>query len=361
MSTCALITGGAGFIGSRLAARISASVDRILIYDNLHPQVHGHGASPPPLPANAAFLRGDIADAASLSAAVAACDPDIVYHLAAETGTGQSYDEPRRYCDANVSGTAALIEALRKPARRKRRVILAGSRAVYGEGAYRTGSGETVSGPPRRLADLAAGRYAPLGPDGAALQPAASREDLPPAPSSVYASTKLMQEQLIEQCAAAGDFESVILRFQNVYGPGQSLNNPYTGVLSIFADQILSGRRLRIFEDGEIVRDFVYVDDVVEALALAGAVDAPPAGPVNIGSGYPGTIREAAEILLETLGAPRTAYDITGEFRPGDIRHALADISKARATLGWRPETGLKEGLSALARWAETERAHTSA
>lgn len=360
MSTCALITGGAGFIGSRLATKISASVDRIIIYDSLHPQVHGLGASPPRLPPNATFLRGDIADGAYLADTIITHDPDLVYHLAAETGTGQSYDQPRRYCDANVGGTAALIEALRKPGR-KRRVVLAGSRAVYGEGAYRTPSGNIVSGPPRRLDDLAAGRFAPSGIDGAELQPVASREDLPPAPTSVYASTKLMQEQLIEQCAAAGDFESVILRFQNVYGPGQSLNNPYTGVLSIFADQILSGRRLRIFEDGEIVRDFVYVDDVVEALAIAGAVEPPPAGPINIGSGHPGTIREAAEILLEALGAPRTRYDITGEFRPGDIRHACADIAKAGATLGWRPATGLNEGLSALARWAEAQRSQKSA
>ena len=146
------------------------------------------------------------------------------------------------------------------------------------------------------------------------------------------------------------------MRFQNVYGPGQSLNNPYTGVLSIFAAQIMDGKRLNIFEDGKIVRDFVYVDDVVEALAVAGSAPEAPQGPVNIGSGYPATILECAQTLLEALGAPRDRYDVTGDFRAGDIRHALADIDKAARALGWRPTTALTDGLRALAAWAREER-----
>lgn len=357
MKKVAFITGGAGFIGSRLARQLTDAGCAVTVFDNLHPQVHGAGAVSPPDLGGARFIRGDVTDPASLNAAVAEARPDIVYHLAAETGTGQSFDEPARYNAVNVMGTAHLVEALRAaPARARRRVVLAGSRAVYGEGACLTAAGALVPGPVRSAAALARGAYAPGAENGVALTPAATPETLPPAPASVYASTKLMQEYLLTQCAAEGAYDPVLLRFQNVYGPGQSLNNPYTGVLSIFAAQIMDGKRLNIFEDGKIVRDFVYVDDVVEALAVAGSAPEAPQGPVNIGSGYPATILECAQTLLEALGAPRDRYDVTGDFRAGDIRHALADIDKAARALGWRPTTALTDGLRALAAWAREER-----
>ncbi|MBA4226655.1 MAG: epimerase [Hyphomonas sp.] len=352
----AFITGGAGFIGSRLVAALRPHVSRIVVFDNLHPQVHGADAQPPSFGGETEFIRGDVTDAEALREAVCAAKPSLVFHLAAETGTGQSYDEPARYNNVNVMGTAWLIEALRvarKGGAPKCRVVLAGSRAVYGEGAYRTPEGDLVVGPVRTPEDLSAGRYLPVLQGRGALTPCPTPEALTPAPASVYASTKLMQEYLLEQCGAEGDYEVAILRFQNVYGPGQSLRNPYTGVLSIFSSQVLSGRALEIYEDGEIVRDFVFVDDVVSSLVAAGTAETPPSGPVNIGSGYPATIREVAETLLERLGATRSNYSVSGKFRPGDIRYAVADISRATSLLGWTPKVSLDEGLTSLADWAK--------
>lgn len=352
-----LITGGAGFIGSRLASALEQSAKEIVVFDNLHPQVHGENATPPDLPSNALFVPGDVTDAHKLAAVVGELQPNKIYHLAAETGTGQSYDEPARYNNVNIMGTAYLIEALRnsRTAENRPHVILAGSRAVYGEGAYKTPDGETVVGPIRTAEALASGRFTPERTQDERLAAVPTPENLPPQPASIYASTKLMQEYLLAQCAAKGDYSLAILRFQNVYGPGQSLKNPYTGVLSIFASQILAGQTLNIYEDGEIVRDFVFVDDVVRALVAAGTAEKLPAEPINIGSGYPATIREAAEIMLAELGAPTDRYRVSGDFRPGDVRYAVADIKKAEAQLQWRPLVRLPDGLSALARWVRTE------
>jgi len=354
--TAAFITGGAGFIGSRLAVALEPHVDQIVVFDSLHPQVHGPAATPPQFGPKTRFVFGDVTDPDALTAAVQAASPALVFHLAAETGTGQSYDEPARYNSVNVMGTAYLIEALRKARAAglpRCRIVLAGSRAVYGEGAYRAPDGRLVAGPVRTPEDLAAGRYLPSIPGLGALTPCPTPESLAPAPASVYASTKLMQEYLLEQCGAEGDFEVAILRFQNVYGPGQSLRNPYTGVLSIFSAQVLSGKSLEIYEDGEIARDFVYVDDVVASLVAAGLSVTVPAGPVNVGSGYPATIREVAETLLERLGSSRSNYSVSGKFRPGDIRYAVADISRAQTLLDWTPKVSLEAGLAALADWAK--------
>lgn len=352
-----LITGGAGFIGSRLTAALSSQAEKVVVFDNLHPQVHGDNAEPPTLPSNTVFVRGDVTDKKALSAVVEAHKPTLIYHLAAETGTGQSYDEPARYCDVNVMGTTYLIEAVRAHcSEAKARLVLAGSRAVYGEGAYRTAEGALIPGPARKLDDLAEGRFVPLDQNRRPLAPAPTPEALATDPASVYASSKLMQEFLFSQCAAEGDFEVVLLRFQNVYGPGQSLKNPYTGVLSIFANQILDGRTLNIYEDGDIVRDFVFVDDVVDALVKASNVAKPPEGPVNIGSAETATIKDTAQMLLTMLGADPNRFEISGDYRPGDIRYAVADISKAKKALGWTPATSLKDGLAALADWVKSER-----
>jgi dTDP-L-rhamnose 4-epimerase len=349
-----LITGGAGFIGVRLANRLAAEGSKVVVLDNLHPQVHGPSASPPHFERGVLFRRGDVRNVQEIRSAFRDSQPDIVYHLAAETGTGQSFDEPARYCDVNVMGVAHLIETARaERGDRRLRIVLASSRAVYGEGAYRTKDGRLTSAPTRSVGAMRAGKFGHYDENGGELEPAPTPESLSASPASVYASTKLMQEHLLLQSGEDGAYETVVLRFQNVYGPGQSLRNPYTGVLSIFAAQILAGRRLNIFEDGEIVRDFVYVEDVVEALARAGAAAPAPQGPVNIGSGRAASIRHCAEILLAALGAPADRLDVTGQFRAGDIRHAVADIAKAEKTLGWRPTTSLEDGLSRLAAWAK--------
>ncbi len=357
MTPTVFITGGAGFIGSRLTRRLAPHAKEIVVFDNLHPQVHGDSAAPPPFPNNVVFIRGDVVDAPALHAAVAKHAPQIIFHLAAETGTGQSYDEPSRYSAVNVLGTAHVIEAVRDlPTRPRRRLVLAGSRAVYGEGAYYTQDGQLVTGPVRSVEALARGQFVPLDAHGTPLTPTPTPEHLAPDPASVYASSKLMQEFLFTQCGAEGAFESIILRFQNVYGPGQSLKNPYTGVLSIFANQVLGGATLNIYEDGEIVRDFVFVDDVVDALARAADIEQAPTGPINIGSGQAATIRETASELLTLLGAPADRYQISGDFRPGDIRYAVANIERAQSILGWRPQTSLRDGLGQLAAWVKQER-----
>jgi dTDP-L-rhamnose 4-epimerase len=352
------ITGGAGFIGSRLVKALLAAdpARRIWILDNLHPQVHGAGAAAPQFGGNVTFIHGDVADAQAVEAAVAEARPALVYHLAAETGTGQSYDEPSRYCRVNVMGTTHLVEAIRKTGA-TRKVVLAASRAVYGEGAYLDAQGVECAGLPRDAAAMSAGNFEvplPAGRPGPG-RPAPSHPGLAPAPASVYASTKLMQEYLLTQAGEGASWSAAMLRFQNVYGPGQSLRNPYTGVLSIFSQQLLEGRDLAIFEDGEIARDFVYVDDVVDALVRAGHQELPHGAIIDIGLGEPATILDAAKALMRALGRKDTSFSITGAFRVGDIRHACADISAARERLGWTPKVGVEEGLGRLAQWARKE------
>lgn len=353
-----LITGGAGFIGSRLAARLSATAS-VTVFDNFHPQVHqGNPENRDRLSRHGVtVLSGDIRDAGAIAAAVAATRPDAIYHLAAETGTGQSFDQHLRYTDVNVMGTAHLIEAVRRHAPALPRIILAGSRAVYGEGACVDSMGRPVAAVERRQADLAAGAFQPRSRSGALLTPVATNADCPVAPASIYASTKLMQEYLLQQAFWGSATAVGVLRLQNVYGPGQSLNNPYTGVLSIFCHQIQQGLPLNIYEDGQITRDFVLVDDVVRAFALMGQAEPMPAEILDIGSGQPATILEVARKLLALLGAPADWLTVTGDFRPGDIRHALADIRRAADLLGWRPRTPLDDGLRALAQWSARQMA----
>ncbi len=353
-----LITGGAGFIGSRtvrqLVQQSSAKAPmKIWVLDNLHAQVHGENAQPPDFPKNVTFVKGDVGDRRRLTQLLTQAQPTLIIHMAAETGTGQSMDEICRYCQVNVMGTAVLLEAIAQTPIPLQRFILMSSRAVYGEGAYWDDThGQTVVPPPRRVEDLKAGRFDPIVP-GANLRAAPTSESTPTAPSSIYASTKLMQEHLVQQAGATALWKATIFRFQNVYGPGQSLKNPYTGVLSIFSQQILSDRTLNLYEDGHIGRDFVFVDDVVSALVLACNIDVPHGSVINIGSGRTTPILEAAQILLRLYGKSPDAYTITGDFRAGDIRHAVADIQMARALLGWQPQVTIEDGLSKLAAWCE--------
>lgn len=353
-----LITGGAGFIGTKLCTTlISINPDiEILIYDNLHPQVHGNQASFAPVAAQIRFTKGDVEDRELLLACVKEFKPQVIYHLAAETGTGQSYDEPVRYCSVNIGGTANLIEAIRA-VDSVAKVILAGSRAVYGEGAYADITGRIFGGLPRTAEEMAKGNFsAPLPTEAQApFSPAKSDASLPPMPASIYASTKLMQEYLLTQAAENAKWTCSILRFQNVYGAGQSLNNPYTGVLSIFAKKLMSGEHLGIFEDGEIARDFVYVDDVVRALAVLKDTDLPNGEIIDIGFGEPTTILEVSQHLSSLLGMDPGKNAITGQFRAGDIRYACANIKKAQKLLNWNPQISIKEGLEKLVAWVKIQ------
>lgn len=356
-----LITGGAGFIGVRLTAGLRAQLGpgaAITVFDSFHPQVHdgNPGARARLGEADARVVEGDIRDAAAVHAVVAQAAPEIVYHLASETGTGQSFDCPTRYSDVNVTGTAHLIEAIRaarSDGAPVSRVILASTRAVYGEGACVDAQGHPARAIERARTDLAAGHYAPKDAGGRFLTPIATcAATCPPAPASIYASTKLMQEYLLSQAFWGTDVGVGVLRLQNVYGAGQSLNNPYTGVLSIFTRQIAEGRTLDIFEDGRIVRDFVEVQDAVAALVAIGMTSTMPSGPIDIGAGEATTIHDVARHMLSLMDADPSRTRVTGDHRPGDIRHAVADIEAARRTLGWQPVVGLEQGLKRLITWS---------
>ena len=347
-----LITGGAGFIGSRLVERIAATSKSVFVLDNLLEQVHG----PDPhveFPKNVSLHRSSINDSASTRELIQRIRPDLVVHLAAETGTGQSMEEISRYTDVNVTGTAILLECLLHAGARPT-LVLASSRAIYGEGPYRTDRGDIVVPGSRDPGAMAAGRYQPTSGDGI-LEPVAADEDTRPNPVSVYASTKLMQEHLFNQISLAHDWPCRILRFQNVYGDGQSLRNPYTGVLSVFCNQLLSGQDISVFEDGRIVRDFVYVDDVVDALVSATRYEGERSITANIGSGRAVTILEVAETLAALTDAGAGRVHVTGQFRAGDIRHAVADIENARRLLKWRPQVSLEQGLTRLVDWSRSE------
>lgn len=353
-----LMTGGAGFIGSRLAARLAGAGD-VHVMDSLHPQVHGPGAAAPELGAGVELFHGDVRDPQALEDIMKRAQPTVIVHLAAETGTGQSFDEVARYCEVNVTGTARLIEAIRAHGPDVSRVVLASSRAVYGEGPQRFPDGSIRIAAPRSAERMACGDFEvrTSGSDAALVGvPANSSHGV--APVSVYGATKLMQEYLLLHSSIGAGWRPVILRLQNVYGPGQSLRNPYTGVLSIFCAQLLGGKGIDIYEDGKITRDFVYVDDVVEALLRAADPTMPaPSEPIDIGCGHPCTILQAAEELVRLLAGEESRITVSGKFRPGDIRFAAADITRARQVLHWNPRVTLEEGLQRLAEWSKASSA----
>ena len=351
-----LITGGAGFIGSQLAAVLSKQGHSVVIFDSLHPQVHFQNETNFEIvkASGAQMMIGDVRSRDDLQQAVAASQPEAVFHFAAETGTGQSFDHPTRYAEVNVIGTTHLFEAIRSVGKSVRRIVLAGSRSVYGEGACVDAQDVLTPAIARMAEDLNRGEYRPKSNTGQFLTPVATSSDTcAVAPASIYASTKLMQEYLLTQAFWGTDIDVGILRLQNVYGPGQSMSNPYTGVISIFADQIMQGKTLNIYEDGDITRDFVFVDDVVAAFAATLNVARMNGEIVDIGSGEASTIIEIARKLIALVGSARNGLKITGQFRAGDIRYALGDITKANTLLSWAPKVGIDEGLAHFSGWAK--------
>lgn len=341
------ITGAAGFIGLRLAKALNEQQYEVIGYDNFHPQVHG---GKPDKKLGFPIIEGDIRNIETLIDSFDQHKFDIIYHLAAETGTGQSFNEPSRYVDVNVRGTTNLFEALRASNHTPTKIILSSSRAVYGEGLYVNSHGEPKEAMSRSSESMKKGDFEVYGECGTKLKAKATPENFSPKPDSVYASTKLMQELLLQNLCS--DIDWNILRFQNVYGPGQSLRNPYTGVLSIFCSQIKKGKTLEIYEDGEIYRDFVYIDDVVGALVAA--INAPSGEIINIGSGISTSIMDIVKQLSQ-LGYEKgynSEFKITGNFREGDIRSAQADLTKTLQILDWEPITALEVGLRNLVDWS---------
>ena len=355
MTARALVTGGAGFIGRRLVRRLlDAGID-VTVLDALVEAVHGPDAGPPSELDGARFVRGDVREASAWSTALE--EVDLIYHLAAETGTGESMYRARRYVDVNVGGTALLCDLLAAADPLPARVVLASSRAIYGEGSYRCPTHGILHPGPRSPEQLAAGAWDPECPTcGVTLEPCPSGPDTLVHPSSVYGLTKRDQEELLLSLLPARGTEVVSLRLQNVYGPGQSLRNPYTGILSIFAVRLLEGGSISVFEDGHESRDFVHVDDVVEAFLRAGDVDLGSATGgatlvLDVGSGRGTSVLEAAQLLARACGAGEECLQVTGEYRVGDIRHAFCDPIRMSEVLELEPKVSFAEGVEGLGAW----------
>jgi dTDP-L-rhamnose 4-epimerase len=350
-----LITGGAGFIGRHLAHMLLARGHRVRVLDDLVAQVHGgRRERPQGLDPEAELVVGDVRDEAALATALRGVD--AVVHLAAEVGVGQSMYAVERYVSVNECGTAALFQRLIE--RPVRRVVVASSMSIYGEGLYRDADGTLVEDALRRpRAAAGEGAWDPLDASGRPLRPVPTPEWKRPALASVYAIGKYVQERLTLTLAPAYGMEGVALRLWNVYGPGQALSNPYTGVLAIFASRLHNGQRPMVFEDGEQRRDFVHVKDVARAFLLALEHEAAPGGVFNIASGEDRSVREVAGLLARAMGRGDLRPEITGKARAGDIRHCVADISKARAELGFRPARDFSEGLAELADWVARQQA----
>lgn len=348
MSTSVLITGGAGFIGSALAQRLVESGHDVAVVDVLHPQVHGDRAALD-LPPAVRLFTGDVTHAPDLDAVLRLFRPTQIVHLAAETGTAQSLSEATRHGMVNVVGTTQLLDAMSRSAHVPEQLVLASSRAVYGEGAWQ--SGEHVFYPrPRNHTQLEAGVWDPQGPTGDSAVPLASCAGrTEPRPTNIYAATKLAQEHILAAWAGAHDTNLSVLRLQNVYGPGQSLTNSYTGIVALFARLARDHQMLEVYEDGRILRDFVYIDDVVEALHSAVAAPALGRRCLDIGSGIPTTIHELARTIATICNAPEPV--VVAKFRDGDVRAARCDIEPATTELNWRPKWSLGEGLPTLLDW----------
>ncbi len=353
MPETVLVTGGAGFIGSHLARHLLERGHRVRALDNLDPQVHPGGERPGYLPDDVELVVADVRDRDAVDGALKGVDS--VAHLAARVGVGQSMYEIAGYASVNTHGTGVLLEAMMD--RPIRKLIVASSMSIYGEGLYRTAEGERAEAVQRDRAQLERGEWEPRGPGGAELRPEATPEWKNPSLSSIYALGKYDQERMCLLYGSSYGVPTVALRFFNAYGPDQALSNPYTGVLAIFAGRLLNERPPLIFEDGEQRRDFVSVHDVARACALA--LERPEADgrALNVGSGESVSIREIATRLAAVVGREHLEAEVTGKYRVGDIRHCFSDIGLARDTIGYAPEVDLERGMTELARWLEGQAA----
>jgi dTDP-L-rhamnose 4-epimerase len=344
-----LVTGGCGFIGRQVCRELLSSGYRVRVLDALIEQVHGSGGGKS-APAGVDFVSADIRDKQAVAAALEGVDG--VVHLAAEVGVGQSMYEIARYVGANDLGTAVLLECLID--RSVQRLVVASSMSVYGEGLYLAPDGQRVGNVRRSIAQLKAHDWQPRTAGGEALEPAPTDESKPIDLASIYALTKYAQERAVLIFGEAYAMETVALRLFNVFGPGQALANPYTGVLANFASRLANGAAPTLFEDGLQKRDFVHVKDVARAFRLALEQPQAPGHTINIGSGRSYAIRDVALMLADAMDVD-VAPEITGRFRSGDIRNCFADISKAREILGFDPRYRLEDSLVELADWVRQD------
>ena len=342
-----LVTGGAGFIGSHLVGRLLEEGDDVVVLDSLEEQVHG--AAPPSLPADVELLVGDVGDAALSDKALSRVDR--VVHLAAVVGVGQSMYEIDRYIRMNTMATATFLERVIPRRDALSRLVVASSMSIYGEGEYVCEEHGRVVVAPRPEEQLAARQWECRCPScGRELQPVPTSEAKPLIPTSVYAVSKRDHEELCLVVGAAYGVPTVALRFFNVYGPGQSLSNPYTGVAAIFASRLLNGKAPVIFEDGLQSRDFVHVSDIVEGIVLALEAPAADGARINLGTGRPSTVDDVAAALARGLGV-EVEPTRPGQYRAGDIRHCVADTRLAGDILGFAASVTLEDGMAALVEW----------
>jgi dTDP-L-rhamnose 4-epimerase len=349
-----LVTGGAGFIGSHVVELLLQQGQSVRVLDSLVEQVH-QGCGPRYVPADAEFIRGDVRDRDALVKALQGVDR--VIHLAAEVGVGQSMYEVSRYVDANTGGTGVLLDVIANKEADIRRLVVASSMSIYGEGAYRCSlHGATAPGL-RGESQLKTRQWDPLCPGcGSALTPVPTPEGKQLLPTSVYAISKMDQELLCLSVGAAYGVGVVALRYFNAYGPRQALSNPYTGVAAIFSGRLLNGRAPLAFEDGQQLRDFVHVRDVARATVLALEAEKATGQAVNVGVGSPLTIVQVAQLLAKKLDLD-IEPEVTGKFRVGDIRHCWADPARAAEVLGFSAEIPLEAGIAELVDWVCSQEA----
>jgi dTDP-L-rhamnose 4-epimerase len=357
-----LITGGAGFIGSRLALKLVSKGYPVRVLDNLSKQIHGdkpeESALYQSIQGKVDFVQGDVCNKAIWVRALASID--AVVHLAAETGTGQSMYAIQRYTDVNIGGTAGLLDYITNNNHTVKKIIVASSRAVYGEGTYYCKNHGVVYPFSRKQEDMDSGDFevkCPVCDKPVFMLPTDEQSRIHPV--SVYGITKQIQEDLILTCCKSLAIPALSLRYQNVYGPGQSLKNPYTGILSIFSTRLITGQNINIFEDGKESRDFIYIDDAVDATIAGMEQDQHDWPAVNVGSGTAVSVLAVADALKTLFGSDSELY-ISGNYRLGDIRHNVADITMLKERLQYHPAIRFNEGLERFAAWVQEQNIDSS-
>ncbi len=349
-----LITGGAGFIGSNLALKLIDKGYKVTVLDNLSEQIHGEDSTLySSIKDKVNFIKGDVRNKEDWYTALK--NQDIVIHLAAETGTGQSMYEVQKYVDVNINGTAIFLDYLVNETHTIEKVIVASSRAIYGEGKYNCELHGAVYPTERNERDLSLGDFEPKCPIcNNTVTICATDEESKIHPSSVYGITKQNQEQMVLNVCKSKNIAAVAYRYQNVYGPGQSLKNPYTGILSIFSTQIRNGNDINIFEDGMESRDFVYINDVVTATIMGVEMQEANYQVFNVGSGVATTVLEVAKQLKQNYNS-NIEIKVSGNFRLGDIRHNYASLSKIKEKLNFSPAFTFEKGVGLFVDWVKSQ------
>ena len=347
-----LITGGAGFIGSNLALKLNSLGYTVTVLDNLSKQIHSSNPEDSSLYQSilgkVIFIKGDVTNRADMEKAID--QQDAIIHLAAETGTGQSMYSIEKYNQVNVSGTALLLDVLVNQKNAVQKVILASSRAVYGEGKYTNSFSQAAYPESRSMDFMRNGNFEMTDEQGEVLESVATDENSKLHPTSFYGLTKLQQEQMVKLVCESIGINYVILRYQNVFGVGQSLRNPYTGILSIFSTQILNGNALNVFEDGLMTRDFINIEDTVQATIDSLELETGNNEIINIGTGVGTNVLSVAKLLVNTYGND-VGVTITGDFRVGDIRHNFANLDLAKRLLNFQPKVSFEKGILDFTNW----------